>query len=636
MSQGDTSADSALFLSAFFDELMRLGVSEVVISPGSRSTPLAMVAFEASRRSEFNLRVFIDIDERGAAFFALGMAKASGRPVCLICTSGTATANYYPAVLEAESSRVPLVILTGDRPPRLQGLGAPQTCDQLKLYGDHARFFQQMPLPTSDPAALAFARQVARQALISACGPATCGPATCGPAACGPAVVDAAARAEGSAGDAASALVDSCDFACAAAGACGTGAPVHVNFPFDEPLKPDLSTPGLFECGRSTVGGAARALMRAPQRLAAAQVAAIQDLLQRHRVIILCGEGSCSNESHRRALLAWAHEARLPLLADPLSGLRTCSDPLVIDNYDNIFSKPDCPPVELFIRFGRYPVSKRTTVALAQARPVQIVVDPEQTRDFNAATDVFVQMTPEDFVASMRVAPVVDTLHPKQSAYAQRWIDSNDAERPRIEAVSAVSGGFEGAFVHALLECVPPKSLLFSANSMSIRALDTFYTKRAKQLCVLCNRGLNGIDGTLSTALGAAQGFKNATFLTGDLTLLHDLPAFALQQEMIAQQTRDGYSVPHLVVVLLNNQGGGIFDTLPQKSDEAYFERLFITPQTADFASIALGFHIPYRRVETVSQFIGAYAQAEEVSGISLIEVAVPLAGVAQRYAPYQ
>ncbi|MEG1397564.1 MAG: thiamine pyrophosphate-binding protein, partial [Raoultibacter sp.] len=182
MSQGDTSADSALFLSAFFDELMRLGVSEVVISPGSRSTPLAMVAFEASRRSEFNLRVFIDIDERGAAFFALGMAKASGRPVCLICTSGTATANYYPAVLEAESSRVPLVILTGDRPPRLQGLGAPQTCDQLKLYGDHARFFQQMPLPTSDPAALAFARQVARQALISACGPATCGPATCGPA----------------------------------------------------------------------------------------------------------------------------------------------------------------------------------------------------------------------------------------------------------------------------------------------------------------------------------------------------------------------------------------------------------------------------------------------------------------------
>ncbi|MEG0682675.1 MAG: thiamine pyrophosphate-binding protein, partial [Raoultibacter sp.] len=222
MPKSEVSADAALFLSVFFDELVRYGVREVVVSPGSRSTPLAMVAFEASRRADLGLRLFIDVDERGAAFFALGMAKASGRPVCLICTSGTAAANYYPAVLEAEASRVPLVVLTGDRPPRLQGLGAPQTCDQLKLYGDHARFFQQMPLPTSDPAALAFARQVARQALISACGPSTCEPAA------------------GSA-------------AYAAAGACGTGSPAHINFPFDDPLKPDLSIPELFTPGRSQV-----------------------------------------------------------------------------------------------------------------------------------------------------------------------------------------------------------------------------------------------------------------------------------------------------------------------------------------------------------------------------------------------
>ncbi|MEG1561957.1 MAG: thiamine pyrophosphate-binding protein, partial [Raoultibacter sp.] len=274
MPKSEVSADAALFLSVFFDELVRYGVREVVVSPGSRSTPLAMVAFEASRRADLGLRLFIDVDERGAAFFALGMAKASGRPVCLICTSGTAAANYYPAVLEAEASRVPLVVLTGDRPPRLQGLGAPQTCDQLKLYGDHARFFQQMPLPTSDPAALAFARQVARQALISACGPSTC-----------------EAAAGGSA-------------AIAAAGACGTGSPAHINFPFDDPLKPDLSIPELFTPGRSQVDCAsatpqtsqvdhasatpetsqvdhaparahapARPHLRAPQRLAAAQVA---------------------------------------------------------------------------------------------------------------------------------------------------------------------------------------------------------------------------------------------------------------------------------------------------------------------------------------------------------------------------
>ncbi|MEG0620289.1 MAG: 2-succinyl-5-enolpyruvyl-6-hydroxy-3-cyclohexene-1-carboxylic-acid synthase [Raoultibacter sp.] len=632
MPKSEVSADAALFLSVFFDELVRYGVREVVVSPGSRSTPLAMVAFEASRRADLGLRLFIDVDERGAAFFALGMAKASGRPVCLICTSGTAAANYYPAVLEAEASRVPLVVLTGDRPPRLQGLGAPQTCDQLKLYGDHARFFQQMPLPTSDPAALAFARQVARQALISACGPSTC---------------------ELAAGSA----------AYAAAGACGTGSPAHINFPFDDPLKPDLSIPELFTPGRSQVDCASAAPktsqvdrpsatpqtsqvdcpsphLRAPQRLAAAQVAQVRALLHQQRAIVLCGEGSCADAAQRHALLTWAHAAHLPLLADPLSGLRTCDDPLVIDNYDNIFAQSDCPPVDLFIRFGRYPISKRATTFLARTRPIQIVVDPVQTRDFNAATDLFIQMTPTDFVASLLASPppaaAPTAPHPKQAAYAKGWISANDAQHTRIESVAALTSGFEGAFVHTLLDCLVPGSLLFSASSMAIRALDTFYAKRTKPLCVLCNRGLNGIDGTLSTALGAAQHFAHATFLTGDLTLLHDLPALALQQEMLDHQAKAGYPVPQIVVVLLNNQGGGIFDTLPQKSDEDYFERLFITPQTLDFAAIAAGFHIPHAAVETTAQLEQAYAQATAVPGISLIEIAVPLSGVAQRYAPYQ
>ena len=137
---------SALFLGAFFDELERWGVHDVVVSPGSRSTPLAMTAYELSRRFPDRLRLFVDVDERGAAFFALGLAKASGQPAAVICTSGTAVANYYPAVLEAESSRVPLIVLTGDRPARLQGLGAPQTCDQLNAYGSHVRAFRNAKL----------------------------------------------------------------------------------------------------------------------------------------------------------------------------------------------------------------------------------------------------------------------------------------------------------------------------------------------------------------------------------------------------------------------------------------------------------------------------------------------------------
>ena len=163
--------DTALFVAAFFDEMVRWGVREVVVSPGSRSTALAMAAYELEQRRPQDLRVYVDIDERGAAFLGLGLAKASGCPVALVCTSGTALANYYPAVIEAETSRVPLIVLSGDRPPQLQGLGAPQTTDQLKAYGSHVRSFRAMPTPRGRDRDIAFARQAAREAVLAALGP---------------------------------------------------------------------------------------------------------------------------------------------------------------------------------------------------------------------------------------------------------------------------------------------------------------------------------------------------------------------------------------------------------------------------------------------------------------------------------
>lgn len=601
-------AATALFLGAFFDELTRWGVRDVVVSPGSRSTPLSMTAFELSQREPARLRLFVDMDERGAAFFALGLAKASGRPAAIICTSGTAVANYYPAVLEAESSRVPLIVLTGDRPPRLQGLGAPQTCDQLKAYGDHVRAFRQMPLPSADAPSLALASQAAREAVIAAMGEGT--------------LPEDEPRI---------------------AGTC-FGGPTHLNFPFDEPLKPDFTVEGLFEAGCRTPD--TQKFIKPRASLGMQEVEGLVALLAGRRTLVLAGEGACVTDFEARKVIAWAEAFSLPLLADPLSGLRRFDDSLIIDNYDSLIGPGGTVADELLpeviIRFGRYPVSKKATQLAAACAAMQIVVDPLETRDFNATTDLFVRCKPVEFAGSLRVACDLGTVNHEPTAtqhtFAAAWTTANDAARARIAAAptAADANTLEGAFVRRTLELAPEGSCLFAANSMSIRALDTFYLKGEKRLTVLCNRGLNGIDGTTSTALGAAQSFAQTTFLTGDLTLLHDLNALALQRELRVQReaAADAPS-PSIVIVLLNNDGGGIFDMLPQKSEDAYFERLFLTPQEVNFEAAARAFAVPYRRAETLAAFDAAYRELLGTPGISLIEVPVPLLGLKERYQPY-
>ena len=641
---------TALFVGAFFDELMRWGVREVVISPGSRSTPLAMCAYELSRRRPNDLRIYVDIDERGAAFFALGMAKASGRPVALVCTSGTAVANYLPAVVEAATSRVPLIALTGDRPMRLQGLGAPQTCDQIKIFGDYVRAFRQMPEPAARACDIALVRQAAREAVFAADGPGAgvgLGPCT-----------------EGSCASTEQVASRGCAYA---------AGPVHLNFPFDEPLKPDFEVEGVFEVGRRgccALPESGAALGQTPlvgggAQLDARAMAALEGALREKRTLVLAGEGTCSTAAEAREVVAWANALKLPLLADPLSGLRGFPDACVIDNYDNVFRCEDAPLPEAVIRFGRYPVSKPATTCLASVADevLNIVVDAAETRDWLVATDVLVACAPLDFVRqswgdarcceeTAGRSKALFAAPPDQAAFFDEWVKRNDAERARILAGGeGESGKAEGeaagaldecAIVRKLCELVPQGSLLFSANSMAIRALDTFLVKPRpeegeKPVAVLCNRGQNGIDGTLSTALGAAQNFMQTTFLTGDFTLLHDLNALALQRELLVHHGAAAEEPDRsIVIVLLNNNGGAIFDMLPQASDDAYFERLFLVPQDVDFEHAAAAFGIPYARAASVVEFERAYEGFLGMPGISIIEAGVPLRGVRQRYAPYQ
>lgn len=596
------SDELGLYIGSFFDELMRAGVRDVVVSPGSRSTPLAMVAYEAHTRFGAAFNLYLDVDERGAGFFALGLAKASGRAVALVCTSGTAVANYYPAVMEAESSRIPLIVLTGDRPARLQKLGAPQTCDQDKVYSDHVRRFFSMAAPSAEEKELAYVRQIARELV-----------------------------------------------ACAAPGTHGS-APVHANFPFDDPLTPAIDREDLFSCGRIEGHDVLPVAVQIDRSLPSAQADLLAEYLDSHKVIVLAGEGTFSLEAIRdqarrdreaQALLAFSERFDAPLLADPLSQLRSYGHPSVICGYDQLIGTPDMPEFDVVIRFGRYPVSKRVVQTIEALRPAQIVVDVQESRDFNAQTTTFVPADPMDFVAAMleAVSYNFEEMPDERETLPiniQQW---GMLDRTRTERLLAsdlpVNNSFEGAYVQALLDELPAESLLFSANSMSIRAIDEFYFKRGKRLTVLANRGLNGIDGTVSSALGAAQEFEQTVFLTGDLTLLHDLNALALQGEMLLRESQ-GSRRPSVVIVLLNNNGGAIFDMLPQQSEDPYFERLFLTPHQIDFCAAAQAFGVSATKAESLEAFRSVLKEHLGNPGISLIEVPVPLQGVKERYGRYR
>ena len=468
---------TARFLGAFFDELAKWGVQNVVVSPGSRSTPLSMTAYELSCRAPQRMSTYVDIDERGAAFLALGMAKASGRPAALVCSSGTAIANYYPAILEAESSRVPLIVLTADRPPQLQGLGTPQTCDQSHAYGTHVRAYRGMPLPADDEGSLRFARQAAREACIAALG--LCNPAQ------NQGAQNSSAAPSAAAARASQRLAGSC-----------FGGPVHLNFPFDEPLKPDVTLPDLFDagvpCAESAADSAAPGAKptRKPllpvgvahvhggmEGVAAAQLA--RELLA-NSVLLLAGEGSCATHEEAQRVLAFARTFAIPVLADPLSGLRSFDDPLVIGNYDSVFqpggiSPDDSLNPQVIVRFGRYPVSKRATQwarAREDAGVLQVVVDPLETRDTNAATTVFVRTKPADFAQSMlralRVEDGPAAAGANDLSFANAWQQVEEAAAKRIAAVDAGeepgADGFEGAYVRRVLELAPEGSCLFAAT----------------------------------------------------------------------------------------------------------------------------------------------------------------------------
>ena len=534
------------------DEWARGGVTDAALAPGSRSAPLALALADDHR-----VRVHVHVDERSASFFALGVAKATGRPAVVLSTSGTAGAHFHAAVLEARHARVPLVVCTADRPPELRDTGAGQTIDQLKLYGDAPRWFCDVGAPVDQPGIGQSWRSIAARSVAEAQGP--------------------------------------------------PAGPVHLNLAFREPLVPTgeplVDAPGRAD-GRpwtDVVPPERRADDATVDRIATA-------VADTPRGVLVAGWGadvSPDTAARFAAVTGW------PLVADPISGLRVGSN--AISTYDPLLRVPGFGAArrpDLVVRVGAAPTSK---VAGAWLDPSirQVVVDPDRTwLDPQRAASEVVAADADQFLTA-----VVDQLAGSPRASSQ-WLDGWLAdERDARAALDALLDGweapFEGRVARDVVDALPAPSTMVVASSMPVRDVESFARPR-DGLRFHANRGVNGIDGFVSTTLGIAAGTASPVVgLLGDLCLLHDSVGLTGAGERGVDAT----------LVVLDNDGGGIFSFLPQADLPEHFETLFGTPHGIDVAELVQAYRIPAERVEKASEIAPAVTAAIEAGGVRFVIV---------------
>lgn len=522
--------------SIFVDELRRGGVQEVCIAPGSRSTPLAL-AFSAHP----GFKIYLHLDERSAAFFALGLALGHRRPVALLCTSGSAAANFFPAIIEARMSRVPLLILTADRPHELRGSGANQTIDQVKLYGDQVLWSVDLPLPEEEMPELAQRnlRTLAARAI---------------------AIADGILK-----------------------------GPVHLNFPFRKPLEPD---PGerLPEFDWRPDLRAHTRIVRGKPAPEAELLKELAEIIQNHeRGVIVCGP-RCPGDNFPKAVAAVARASGYPMIADPLSGMRFgCEEAL--GGYDAYLGDLELQErllreVQVVLRFGSVPTSAALAGCLERVSPKYRIhiVEHGEWQDDTHRTNLFVQADPA--LTCEELLRLLPERKENEWGYRLREVERRYWETLAMEL--GAEGLTEGAVAVEILDALPVGGRLWVGNSLPVRHLDAYGKPGSKHVEVFGSRGASGIDGNISTALGVAAcdpGRPLVAFV-GDLTFYHDMNGlYALRK----------HNLQNVVIVLLNNNGGGIFQRLPVSRWEPPFEELFLTPHDLHFQAAAELYGMEYR-----------------------------------------
>ncbi|MBL0174913.1 MAG: 2-succinyl-5-enolpyruvyl-6-hydroxy-3-cyclohexene-1-carboxylic-acid synthase [Ignavibacteria bacterium] len=574
---------NTLWARVFVNELARCGLRHAVISPGSRSTPLVL-AFAAHP----DITDHSVLDERAAGFFALGLAKGSGAPVAVLCTSGTAAANLLPAVCEASLARVPLLVLTADRPARLRDAGAPQTMDQARLFGTHTRCFRDMPQPSADEHALRALRSTACDALAHAAG--------------------------------------------------DESGPVHLNFPFDKPLEPtaapagpgavppDLETrPGVGLRGRAD-GRPFAEHLRTPSRADDATVDRLEHLLRAHARILLVAGPDADGRDHREAVRRLSLAADIPVLAEAASQLRF--DPargaLTITAGDLLFRSArlhDIGKPDLIIRLGAAPTTRalQDFIAECAALPQVFVAASHARLDPDHVPGLRVQASPADLFDRLAARFVPRVRSRIDEAWIRALLRADAAARAALrDALSTDDAPFPGHLHHRFVDALPAGTALFVSSSMPIRDLETFAHAENADIDVFCNRGVNGIDGVLSTALGVARARGGRTVaLVGDIALLHDLDGLLAARNAGAD----------LTIVLINNDGGEIFDLLPVRDFEPAHTKHFLTPHGMDFEALAAAFSLGYRRASSPRHFEAELRASLETTGVNILEVRTEIRG---------
>ncbi|VEP13013.1 2-succinyl-5-enolpyruvyl-6-hydroxy-3-cyclohexene-1-carboxylate synthase [Hyella patelloides LEGE 07179] len=537
----DSRNVNTLWCSVLVETLVCLGLKDTVICPGSRSTPLT-IAFAKHPQ----VRTIPILDERSAAFFALGKAKRTHLPVVLVCSSGTAGANFYPAIIEAKETGVPLIVLTADRPPELRHCHAGQTIDQIKLYGNYPNWYTELAIPEANREMLCYLRQHIVQAWEKSLFPFR--------------------------------------------------GVVHLNCPFREPLAPIIQ----------------------PEIQAKMAKFAKQDFFSHLRGFNLNNNIQCNMmfpslkldtegiiisgltqtehpEKYCQEIALLAKKLQFPVLAEALSPLRNYArlNPYLITTYDTILREPTQAAKlqpKVIIQIGELPTSKQLRNWLSSVQATRYIItcnqenfDPLHSKTIHLRTSI------KAFTKSIITEDIINNV----GNYLKNWCELETKTIKAIaEKLRPLDNLYEGKTAWLISQHLPPKTPIFLANSMSVRNAEFFWQPNNSQVIPYFNRGANGIDGTLSTALGIADGDRPTVILSGDLALLHDTNGFLINNHFSG----------HLTIIVINNNGGGIFETLPISQFDPPFEEYFAIPQNINFAQLCKTYGVEYKLIDNWQQ----------------------------------